>query len=217
MVQITVAARSRSVKRRLLGFLVVDRRTHGRPPATSHAAIERAAFRLFGTQGFAATTLDEIAAEVGVSRRTLFHYYRSKNDIPWGQFPQSLDHFRDLLDATPDDTPLYEAIGHGLRAFNDFPEGASPSHRQRMRLILETPELRAHSVNQYTAWRSVIADYTARRTGLPPTDLYPQLVGHACLALALAAYEHWLDYETLHLQESLTHALQGLRKFTGDA
>src|SRR4051812_46013561 len=58
----------------------------GRPEATSHAEIEQAAFRLFGVRGFDGTTLNDIAAAVGVSRRTLFRYFRSKNDIPWGQF-----------------------------------------------------------------------------------------------------------------------------------
>ena len=63
----------------------------GRPEATSHAEIEQAAFRLFAERGFERTTLDAIADEVGVGRRTLFRYYPSKNDIPWGQFDRTLD------------------------------------------------------------------------------------------------------------------------------
>src|SRR5215213_2120704 len=65
----------------------------GRPPATTHAAIERTAFALFERQGFEATTLDDIAAALGVGRRTLFRYYPSKNDILWGRFDASLRHF----------------------------------------------------------------------------------------------------------------------------
>ena len=37
--------------------------------------------RLFMAQGFAATTVDEIAAKAGISRRTFFHYFKSKDDI----------------------------------------------------------------------------------------------------------------------------------------
>ena len=36
---------------------------------------------LFLAKGFDATTLDEIAAAAGISRRTFFHYFKSKDDI----------------------------------------------------------------------------------------------------------------------------------------
>ena len=44
----------------------------------------------FEERGFEMTTMDDIAAAVGVGRRTLFRYYPSKNDILWGQFDDSL-------------------------------------------------------------------------------------------------------------------------------
>lgn len=40
-----------------------------------------AGIKLFGTRGYEATTLDAIAAEAGISRRTFFHYFKSKDDI----------------------------------------------------------------------------------------------------------------------------------------
>src|ERR1700756_1852097 len=39
------------------------------------------AMELFVAHGFEATTLDEIAAVAGISRRTFFHYFRSKDDL----------------------------------------------------------------------------------------------------------------------------------------
>jgi AcrR family transcriptional regulator len=36
---------------------------------------------LFLAQGYEATTLDEIAAAAGISRRTFFYYFKSKDDI----------------------------------------------------------------------------------------------------------------------------------------
>jgi mycofactocin system transcriptional regulator len=169
------------------------RRGAGRPEATSHAEIEQAAFRLFEKHGFEATTMDAIAAEVGVGRRTLFRYYSSKNDIPWGQFDRTLDGFRELLAGMPPELPLHEAVHRAVLGFNEFPEDAQPPHRQRMRLILETPALQAHSALRYAEWRAVIADYVASRRGLDPDDLLPRTVGHVSLALALSAYEQWLE------------------------
>src|SRR3954469_9136509 len=95
-----------------------SRRRAGRPEVTSHAEIEAAAFRLFAERGFEQTTLDAIADAVGVSRRTLFRYYASKNDIPWGQFDQSLRHFETTLRAGDPDLSIATAVRDGVVAFN---------------------------------------------------------------------------------------------------
>jgi mycofactocin system transcriptional regulator len=185
----------------------------GRPVATSHARIEQAAFRLFAECGFAATTLDAIAAEVGVGRRTLFRYYRSKNDIPWGQFDRTLAGFRDILEGQPPDLPLHEAVRRSVVRFNEFPDDAEPPHRERMRLILTTPELQAHSVLRYAEWRHVIAEYVATRLGAAPGDLLPRTVGHVALALAMSAYEAWLDDDSTSVPVLLDRAMGSLRAF----
>jgi len=185
--------------------------SRGRPGVTSHGEIEQVAFRLFAERGFAATTLDAIAAELGIGRRTLFRYYRSKNDIPWGQFDRTLVGFREVLDAQPTELPLHEAVHRGVVAFNEFPEDARPPHRERMRLILTTPELQAHSVLRYQEWRRVIAEYVARRTGAAPEDLLPRVVGQVSLALALAAYDVWLADDTTPIPVLIDRAMHHLR------
>jgi TetR/AcrR family transcriptional regulator, regulator of mycofactocin system len=185
----------------------------GRPPATSHAAIERAAFRLFAERGFAGTTLDAIAAEVGISPRTLLRYYDSKNDIPWGRFAETLDGFRTVLAAQPADRPLADAVHAGVVAFNRFDLDAHPSHRERMALILRTPALQAHAVLRYEQWRAVIAEFVAARCGLAPDDLLPRTVGQVSLALTLSAYGHWLDHPDLALPDLLDAAMAGLRGY----
>ena len=186
----------------------------GRPGATSHGAIERAAFRLFAVHGFAGTTLDVIAAEVGVGRRTLFRYYRSKNDIPWGRFDRTLAGFRETLAAMPEELPVDEAVHRAVLAFNHFPEGPEPGHRERMQLILRTPELQAHSVLRYAEWRAVIADFVARRAGVSRHALLPEVVSQVSLALALSAYELWLRHpgaDGSDLERLLDEAMTNLR------
>jgi len=182
----------------------------GRPEVTSHAEIEQAAFRLFAERGFSATTLDAIAEEVGVGRRTLFRTYPSKNDTPWGQFDRTLEGFRKILDSMPAELPLLEAVGRGVVEFNRFPTDASPSHVDRMRLILETPALQAHSALRYAEWRGVISNYVGRRLGLESHSLQPQLVGHVSLALALTAYDLWLREPESALTSLLEQGLSSL-------
>lgn len=194
-----------------------DRSSRGRPAATSHAEIEQVAFRLFAERGFAATTLEAIAAEVGVGRRTITRYYRSKNDIAWGRFDLTLAGFRQILAEQPDSLPLYDAVHRSVVRFHEFPVGARPSHSDRMRLILTTPELHAHSVLRYAQWRHVIAEYVAERIGGRPEDLLPRVVGQVSLALALSAYEVWLVDPTTPVPQLIDAAMSGLRAYLDPA
>lgn len=188
----------------------------GRPVVTTHADIERAAFRLFAQHGFEGTTLEAIAREVGVGRRTLFRYFESKNDIPWGQFDSTLDRFREILAATPAELPVADALYVGVRQFNEFEPDADPPHIERMRLVLETPALQAHSVLRYTAWRRVVAEFVAERTGLAPDSALPELIGHVSLSMSLTAYETWLKDPEASLPELIGKQLGLLRGFVSE-
>ena len=178
----------------------------GRPAATTHDAIADAAFALFAERGFTNVTLDDIARAVGVGRRTLFRYYASKNDIPWGRFDESLVDFRASLAETPRGMPLAEAIRDAVVQFNFLDPHAVEQHRLRMGLILTTPELQAHSVHRYAAWRRVVAEFVAERLGGAPGDLLPQSFAQVSLALAVTAYEHWLVDHDAELEDLIVEA-----------
>jgi len=49
--------------------------------AATRDRIAAAGLKLFLTQGYAATTIDGIAAAAGISRRTFFYYFSSKDDV----------------------------------------------------------------------------------------------------------------------------------------
>jgi mycofactocin system transcriptional regulator len=185
--------------------------THpGRRRVTSRAELEDAAFGLFATRGFDATTVDEIAATAGIGRRTFFRYFPSKNDIPWGAFEEELDRMRIALKACPPEVPLMDAIRLALIDFNRVSPAQIPLHRRRMELILRVPTLLAHSTIRFAAWRAVIAEYTAERTGRRPDELAPQAIAHAVLGVAVAAYEHWLDEPAADLGVLLDDAMRQL-------
>jgi AcrR family transcriptional regulator len=52
-----------------------------RKKAATELAIVDAAMKLFARQGFAVTTIDEIAVAAGIGRRTVFRYFPAKEDI----------------------------------------------------------------------------------------------------------------------------------------
>jgi TetR/AcrR family transcriptional regulator, regulator of mycofactocin system len=157
------------------------------------ADIGRVAVNLFAERGFDAVTVDDIAAAAGIGRRTVFRYYASKNDIPWGAFDEQLERMRETFAALPDELSVLAGVRAAVLEFNDVHPDELPWHRRRLRLILDTPTLQAHSTLRYAAWRRVVAEYAGRRLGLPVDALVPQAIGHASLGVALAAYERWLD------------------------
>src|SRR5262245_1448616 len=142
----------------------------GRPRSTTREEVGRVALELFAANGFERTTLDDIAAAVGIGRRSLFRYFPSKNDMVWGEFELVMERLRRELEATPKRLPLIEAIGRAVVASNSYPEEALPELRIRMTLITTVPALQAHSLLRYAAWRGVIADYVALRLGQAPDD-----------------------------------------------
>lgn len=182
----------------------------GRRRATSRAELEQTAFTLFTARGFDATTVDEIAAAAGIGRRTFFRYFPSKNDIPWGAFEDELERMRVRLKACPPEVPLMDAIRVALIDFNRVTPAQVPLHRRRMELILRVPTLLAHSTLRFTAWREVVAEFVAERTGCRPDDLAPQAIAHAVLGVAIAAYEHWLNDPGSDLGALLDDAMRQL-------
>lgn len=69
--------------------------------------IAEAGQRLFLAKGYEGTTLDAIATEAGISRRTFFSYFKSKDDIIlFWQEADSASLYADLLKTSPDVAPL---------------------------------------------------------------------------------------------------------------
>ena len=179
----------------------------GRRRVTSREELEQAAFALFEANGFDETTVDDIAAAAGIGRRTFFRYFPSKNDVPWGAFDRELDRMRVMLKDFAPEVPLMQAVRLALIDFNCVPADQVPLHRRRMELILRVPTLFAHSALRFTAWRQVVAEFVAERTGARPDELAPQAIAHAVLGVALAAYEHWLDDSSADIGTLLDDAM----------
>jgi TetR/AcrR family transcriptional regulator, regulator of mycofactocin system len=189
----------------------------GRRRVTSRAELEHVAFDLFGRQGFERTTIDDIAAAAGIGRRTFFRYFPSKNDVAWGDFDKELSRMRAQLKTVPRRTPLMEAIRLAIVDFNRIDPDQVPWHRRRMDLILRTPALQAHSTLRYAAWREVIAEFVAERTGQPPDALTPRTIAYAALGVAVAAYEQWLETDDADLGGMLDTAMRELAAAFADS
>jgi mycofactocin system transcriptional regulator len=182
----------------------------GRPPGTSARELELIALRLFTEQGFEETTVDQIAAGAGVSRRAFFRYFDSKAGVLWGTFDTEVATIRGLLAETPGDLPVMEAVRRAVLAANHYRAEDVPELRARMSLIGSVPGLVASAAVHYDAWERAVTEFVARRAGQPADSLYPLAVGRATLAACRAAFDRWTVRADADLTVYLDAALRAL-------
>lgn len=184
----------------------------GRPPVTTHAALETVGIELFTTHGFERTSVDDIAEAAGVSRRTFFRYFPAKADVVWGDFDRAVEALRAHLATMPADVDLMEALRRAVVRFNHLEPEQRAHHRRRMVLILEVPDIVARSTLRFTTWRQAIAEFAAQRLGQDPSDLLPRTIGYSCLGAAMACYEQWLVDADADLDELFEQAFAALAR-----
>jgi mycofactocin system transcriptional regulator len=182
----------------------------GRPPGTSRRELELIALRLFTEQGFDTTTIEQIAAEAGVSKRTFFRYFGSKTSVLWSEFDHEVDVIRAALAGVPAGVPMMDAIRRAVVAANHYGPPDVPELRMRMNLIGNVPALQSSAALHYDAWERAISDFAATRTGQPADSLYPLAVGRATLAACRAAYDRWSARADADLTFYLDAALAAL-------
>src|SRR6201995_4067853 len=159
----------------------------GRPPGTSRRELELIALRLFTEQGFDNTTIEQIAAEAGVSKRTFFRYFGSKTSVLWSEFDHEVDVIRAALAGVPAEVPMMDAIRRAVVAANHYGPHDVPELRMRMNLVGTVPALESSATLHSDAWERATTACAAIRAGQPADSLYPLAVGRATLPGCRAA------------------------------
>lgn len=182
----------------------------GRPPATSARDLQVIALRLFTAHGFENTTIEQIAAEAGVSERTFFRYFGSKASVLFTEFETEVSEIREALRDVPGDVPMMDAIRGAVVAANHYRAADVPEVRMRMNMFATVPALAAAAAEHYEAWERAISEFAAVRLAQPPDSLYPLAVGRATLATCRAAHDRWAVRADADLTVYLDVALRAL-------
>jgi AcrR family transcriptional regulator len=129
--------------------------------------------RLFAEQGFDRTSVDEIAAAAGVSRRTFFHYFGSKEDVVLSRHDDFERALVEAIRTAPPEAPLLQVAGQAvIAALGTFdPDEVALLER----LKRDTPALRARDHGKYERLERSIAGALADRSGASPDDLRTRL------------------------------------------
>ena len=159
-------------------------------------ALSAAAEKLFLERGFDNVTVEQIAQTAGVSRRTFFRYFESKEDVMVERSDHSGEQLLAELAARPlDETPLL-AIRNALVLAIEFSLVERDLVRYAIRLLRETSALRRAMMEHRNRLEERIAALMAQRMGVPSTDNTPMLLAFVTRALHDAAFNAWYDHET---------------------
>jgi AcrR family transcriptional regulator len=163
-----------------------------RKKARTRAAIREHALRLFREQGYAATTVDQIAEAAEVSPSTFFRYYPTKEDVV----------LQDELDVlalggfeaqSPDLSPVAAFRAAARDAFTSLDQDDLAKLRETAELTLTVPELRARAMDEFTRTIEVIAEAAAKRSGRDPNDFAVRILAGAIVGVIMAATMPWTD------------------------
>jgi len=167
--------------------------------------LAEAALKLLADQGFEATTIDQMAAAAGVSRRTFFRYFESKEDV----LVQSLAEAGAQLCAGLARRPIEEPSAVALRRAVSVLVTAcreQPEKSLRMtKMILGTPSLLGRYHERQAEWRRELATELGRRLGLDTArDLGPALVAGVALTAFDTALSRWAASDGAEDLDALT-------------
>ncbi|MEV6652898.1 TetR family transcriptional regulator [Streptomyces sp. NPDC051219] len=136
-----------------------------RTRAAMRAEVSEVAFRLFAEQGFDKTTVEQIAAEAGLSRTTFFRYFGTKEEVVLGKFGE----FGHEVAATLAARPAGERPWDSLRRAFDVVTQADPDEPEQalslMRLLSDACALMTRQWEKTQGWQSVLVPEISRRLG----------------------------------------------------
>lgn len=157
------------------------------------AKYEQIAWELFAKEGFSDVTVDEIASAAGVSARTLFRYFPTKEDFLLGFTRRGLQELVALiagLEPSPD--PL-QSVWQLIRAHSlEQPADVRLLTLWR-RAAADAPEIHARVRGERVhALTEAVTDYCAKSTGtVGSDDPNPRLVAGLVVGIENAVIELW--------------------------
>jgi AcrR family transcriptional regulator len=177
----------------------------GRPRTLTPERISSVAIQMFIENGFDETTVDDVATRLGVTRRTVFRYFRSKNDMLWFGYEANLERFRKELEKAPADGTLMDIIAEATVAANSS-RFREPHFKAMITLIMTVPALVANRTLQFAHWQEIVAEFAAERLSVDKSDLLAQTVAQVAFGAMIASVANWVENEGTDLEELMRRA-----------
>jgi len=149
---------------------------------------------LFLEHGYDETTVDQIAAAAGMSKRTFFRYFPSKDDLVIGKYDLFGDRMAEALDARPADEPVWESLRRVFDITLDYvqDDGQRARNDAMEHIVQSTPQLTARYLEKLQRVQALLIGRVAQRLALSATDPRPAAIVAAAFACMHAARASWL-------------------------
>jgi AcrR family transcriptional regulator len=152
----------------------------------TRAAIKKEAMRLFLEKGFEATTIEEIAQAVEISPSTFFNYFPSKEDVVTDDELDPV--IIAAFNAQPEGLHPVAALHNAMReVFANLTPEQDAVMRQRFRLLVSTPELRAAVLEEFANLVDQIVVVMTGRPGASASDFVFRNTAGALLGVMMSA------------------------------
>jgi AcrR family transcriptional regulator len=135
----------------------------------TRTAIADAAVALFIDHGFVETTMDDVALAAGVSRRTAYRHFPSKDDLVFEQPRRWLQHFNAIVDVPLPGETLRQRCRRGLLAVAELIHASAASVLPAYSVFAATPSLRGANGRIQDEWFERYLDLLS-----PPRRVNPE-------------------------------------------
>lgn len=156
--------------------------------------IQQAAMSLFAARGYASVTVEDIAREAGISERTFFRYFASKDHLLVAEASRRIDVIRESLVRQDDALDAWQALRNAVLDQSASEDQIGRNAAIWAHLTKEAPALLAkmimHGAHEPT---HNIEVELARRLAVPETDALPDVMMRVTLAAVQSAYLRWLE------------------------
>lgn len=163
----------------------------GAKKAATRARIASAGLRLFRERGYEGTTLDAIAEAAGISRRTFFYYFASKDEVllAWeGAGRVSRELGSALRNAAGQESPLLTALGCLVALTEQY---ETPEAKDMDRMMRSSDSLRVLKGKAFSGVELALFDGLAERWPDPARKLELTTVAMIVTGLLRIAIEQW--------------------------